>query len=192
MWPWIQNAGWCRSINRSRSDAKAQLNGSPSYQSSDGTWARGVMGDDNGAVPRALRLLQLVFDEGSVRPVPLHALAGREVSSLVLDRAPEVRDLPAHPHVRSDLVRLALKEEIGPQGRADESGSVDPDHPRIEQVDPRASALFGEPGSRLIDLRPVELVVPEHVEDVRGRSTSDPQAGQRALRCRARGRPQGR
>ena len=35
-------------------------------------------------------------------------------------------------------------------------------------MDPRAGALFGEPGSRLVNLGPVELVVPEHVEDVRG------------------------
>ena len=101
------------------------------------------MGDDNGAVTCALRLLQLVFDEGSVRPVPLHALTGAEVSSLVLDRAPEVRDLSTHPHVRSDLVRLTLKEEIGPQGRADESGSVDPDHPRIEEGGSRPPRIPG-------------------------------------------------
>ena len=70
--------------------------------------------------------------------------------------------------MRPDLVCLALKEEIGPQGRSDEPGSIDLDHPGIEEVDPSPRAFLGEPGSRLVDLGPVELVVPEHVEDVRG------------------------
>ena len=105
---------------------------------------------------------------GPLRPVPRDALPGREVPPLVLDGAPEVRDLPAHAHVRPDLVRLALEEEVGPQGRPDEPGAVDPDHARIEQVDPGLHTLRGELRPRLVDLGPVELVVAEHVEDVRG------------------------
>ena len=118
--------------------------------------------------PARSRLLEFVLDERPVRPVPRDALPGREVPPLVLDGAPEVRDLPAHAHVRPDLVRLALEEEVGPQGRPDEPGAVDLDHARIEQVDPGLHTLRGELPPRLVNLGPVELVVAEHVEDVRG------------------------
>ena len=39
---------------------------------------------------------------------------------------------------------------------------------RVEEVDSGVAALPGEPSPRLVDLGPVELVVPEDVEDVRG------------------------
>ena len=66
--------------------------------------------DDDGMVPSSLRLFEFALDERPVRTVSRHALAGREVPSLVPDRASEVGDLSADTHVRSDLVGLAFKE----------------------------------------------------------------------------------
>ena len=42
-----------------------------------------------------------------------------EISSLVLHRAPQVRDLPAGRQVRADLVHLSGRHEAGPQRRLD-------------------------------------------------------------------------
>ena len=55
---------------------------------------------------------------------------------------------------------MVRKEEIGPQGRADEPVPLDLDHPRIEEVESGPRAFLGEPGSRLVDLGPVDLVFP--------------------------------
>ena len=82
--------------------------------------------------------------------------------------APRKSLIPAtHPHVRPDLVRHALEHEIGPERRPDEPHAVDPHPARVEEVDPDFRALVRQPLPRLLDLGPVELVVPEHVEDVR-------------------------
>ena len=87
----------------------------------------------------------------------------------MLDRAKEVGDLPAHAHVRPHLVRHALEEEVSPKGCSDEFHASDADPARVEEVDPDFRALICEARPRLLDLRPVELVVAEHVEDVRRR-----------------------
>jgi len=78
--------------------------------------------------------------------------------------------------VRSDLVRLALEYQIRPERRSDELDAVDPDGPRVEEVDPGTGALLGDLYPRLVDLRTVELVVSEHVHNVRGARPALPDA----------------
>ena len=89
---------------------------------------------------------------------------------MVSNRAREVRYALAQPSVCPDLVRLAVKLQVRPQGRPDETRALDPDHAGVEEVDPDFGAFVGEPRPRIVDLRAIELVVPEDVDDVRGGS----------------------
>ena len=102
--------------------------------------------------------------------MPPDGLLGAEVPPMVSDHAREVRNAPAQPSVRPGLVGLAVEPQIRPQGRPDEACALNPDHAGVEEVDPDFRALVSEPRPRVVDLRAVELVVPEDVDDVRGGS----------------------
>ena len=86
---------------------------------SDRAGARGMVGDDDGALAGAGRPFELVLDVASVRSVPADALPGGEAPSTVRYCTVEGRDPAAHPHVCPDLFRPPLEFEVGPERPSD-------------------------------------------------------------------------
>ena len=71
--------------------------------------------------------------------------------------------------VRPGLAEDARVEpEIGPERRADQAYVIDGDGASVEEGDAVLEALPGEFAPRDLDVAPVELVVPGHVEDAVG------------------------
>ena len=144
--------------------------------------ARRVVRDHHHSFAGKLRPCELFLDETPGGPMPSDGLSRAEGPPMVSNRAREVRYAPAQPMVCPDLVGLAVELQIRPQGRPDEARALDPDHAGVEEVDPDFRALFGESRPRVVDLRTVELVVPEDVDDVRGRSPELRQLRHQSLR----------
>ena len=73
-------------------------------------------------------------------------------------------DLEVGPRFSGD----ALEQEIGPERCPDEPHVLHRDVPWVDQRHAVLEALSGEFASPHLDVRPVELVVPGHVEDAVG------------------------
>lgn len=130
--------------------------------------ARRVMRDYHHSFTGKLRPCELFLDEVPGGPMPSDRLPRAEVPPPVSNRAREVRYAPAQPSVCPNLIGLAVEFQIRPQGCPNEAGALDPDRTGVEEVDADFRALLGESRPRVVDLRAVELVVAEDVDDVRG------------------------
>ena len=179
MWPWthrIVHVAVDPECGLISLDQSVQVGGECRIQrivlepSSDRARARRVVRYHHCSFAGKLRPCELFHDEVPAFPMPPDGLPRAEVPPMVSNRAGEVRNAPAQPSVRPGLVGLAVELQIRPQGGPDEACALDLDRTRVEEVDPDFRAFVGEPGPRVVDLRAVELVVPEDVEDVRGTS----------------------